>query len=61
VPELENRERLPSTLGNIDGGGPWRVLTEIQKHPPSTLKMVRAGPLAPVGVSVPIQDPKGAL
>jgi hypothetical protein len=20
VPELENRERLPSTLGNIDGG-----------------------------------------
>jgi hypothetical protein len=45
MPELEIRERPPSTLKNIDSGPPWRVLTEIWECPPSMLKNIDGGPL----------------
>jgi hypothetical protein len=42
--------------------GPWEVLElKIREHPPSTLKISMAGPLAPAGGPVPIRDPRGVL
>jgi hypothetical protein len=45
VPELELRERPPSTLRNIDGGPPGGVGAGGPEHPPSTLRNIDGGPL----------------
>jgi hypothetical protein len=44
VPELEVRERPPSTLRNIDSGPRKESELEVREHPPSTLRNVDGGP-----------------
>jgi hypothetical protein len=45
VAELEIWKSPPSMLGNVNGGGPWQVLTETREGLPSTLKTSTVGPL----------------